>query len=1187
MDPRFLKEEGTEVYTGNELLLKGGLEGRLALLTGYPGSPVSEVFDAARSIQKLLREKGILAEMANNEALSAARLNGAQMANIRAMAVMKSVGLHVAADALALGNLAEHNTDSGALVVVGDDPWMESTQINNDSRYLLMHLHMPVLEPSTFQEIKDWVDLGFDISSRSNLFIGFLLTTPQAEGGGVVRVKPNVYPELNTRTPGTIDTAKIALDDVVLLPPRTWAKEATLEARQERLLDLARTAQINRLLYAPSEGKKPLGFISSGLSYLYLEEALRALGLSGQCPILKLGFSYPMDSKLVEELTRSVDRIVVVEEKRAFLELQLNNLLKDFYQKGLLSALPPVWGKEFPAPLQGFPVQRGLNASVVLERLIPLFESMPEIPYDRERLAQEKRLLEVTAQSSFTIPLRTPTFCPGCPHRDTSSVFLEIKKDFRDPVYMRREHDQKPVDLLFHGGAGCYTMLLFEPNKELMHNYSGMGMEGGTGAGIDPFITNKQVVFMGDSTFFHSGMLAVSDSLKNAQDVTYVILDNKTTAMTGHQPTPGLEEDLMGNKTYAQNIEEVVQGMSRLSGIKVERVNPEFRESYRQMLEDTILESGVKVVIADKECAITYYRKKKRERKKILKAQGYLSEERHINITPEVCEFCLECTKSTGCPGLTIEETAHGPKIATDLTTCVADGACTRGKVCPSFEEVVVTRKAAPDDPMAGMDLDSIPLPAAMDFDEVWRIYTAGVGGMGAGIVSAILVQAAHRQGYHVLFSDKKGLAIRNGGVYGHILFHKKETLSAPLIPYGKADVLLGIDLLEAVRGLDTKVNLRVAGARTVAITNTAKTPTILTLLGKDDFDPALLEETLKTHTDSSRYFGRDLSQLSQRYLGSKLYVNLLLLGVAFQRGVLPLDLDNLLWAIGETVSEDDRRINVRAFQLGRKLVAQSETLIGQKPAQTYRNLLEEKYEILSRKPFRGKALAEGYAALVERAVQSMRLHDASNKHLALRAYDLIQYQGLATARTYLDLVLSVFEKDREEWGFEATRAALWNLHRTMLIKDEVYVAHLLTSPEKRARDKERYHLDERRGDKISYSHLNRPRFVVFGRSIEFNWTSKPWQLQIMKRAKWLRRLLPDWHKEEKEFRDWYQTVVTNFAHHSRSSYDAYVAALRVPETVSGYREIRSPKMIAARALAQAHLTRAKEDPHYQEALAS
>src|SRR6266446_5166018 len=209
MDERFLKEEGTEVFTGNELILKGALEAGCVLITGYPGSPVSDVFDTAYANRELLKKRGILAEMANNEALAVARLNGSRMAGVRAMAVMKSVGLHVASDGLALGNLSEPGNAGGSVVVVGDDPWIESTQINNDSRFLSQHLHMPIVEPATFQEMKDWVDAAYELSSRANLYITYLVTTHQADGGGTVWVHPNKAPVPNMHQPVTLDTSKI------------------------------------------------------------------------------------------------------------------------------------------------------------------------------------------------------------------------------------------------------------------------------------------------------------------------------------------------------------------------------------------------------------------------------------------------------------------------------------------------------------------------------------------------------------------------------------------------------------------------------------------------------------------------------------------------------------------------------------------------------------------------------------------------------------------------------------------------------------------------------------------------------------------------------------------------------------------------------------------------------------------
>ena len=188
-------------------------------------------------------------------------------------------------------------------------------------------------------------------------------------------------------------------------------------------------------------------------------------------------------------------------------------------------------------------------------------------------------------------------------------------------------------------------MLMFEPTKDLMHNYSGMGLGGGTGAGIDPFITNKQVVFLGDSTFFHSGMLGISNALKQGQDITYVILDNSTTAMTGHQPTPSMDVDIVGEHTYKQNIDRIVEAMlgsprsERGEGVHVVRANPAYRETWKKMLEETILRDGVKVIVADKECGITYHRRESREEREEISERGFLREKRHVNVNPDVASF--------------------------------------------------------------------------------------------------------------------------------------------------------------------------------------------------------------------------------------------------------------------------------------------------------------------------------------------------------------------------------------------------------------------------------------------------------------------------------------------------------------------------------------------------------------------
>ena len=1174
MDNRFTQESGTNVYTGCELLVKGSLEGQVNLLTGYPGSPLAEVFDVIKSNAALLKEHGILAQIANNEALSVARLNGSQMANLRAAAFMKNIGMHVASDALAISNLA--GTTGGAVVVVGDDTWGASTQVPADSRFLARHLYTPVIEPSTFQEIKDWLNAAFEISARSNLYITYLVTLNQAEGGGSVQLRPNRYPEISTKNQTEINTELINGSNRIILPPDTPRIEIeTLMERFPNAIKSAREHNLNRI-YNLDDSEHEIGFITSGLAYSYLEHALYELEFQERIPILKLGLTYPVDEEIVREFTSHVGEIYVIEEKRPLLEKDIKAIVSQLYQNGEMDRLVQVWGKEFPNGLEGIPDSLGLNPSILIQRLIPLLRHKlgskdKSIAINPDVFVREEQHIEQVKTHQVNIPARTPTFCPGCPHRDSASVFKEIADQFMDVKYMERYHAQSPVDLVFHGDIGCYSMLKYEPFPRLMHNLSAMALGGGAGAGIDPFIKNKQIVFMGDATFFHGGMSAISDSIKNGQDLAYVILDNQTTGMTGHQPTPSTEDDILGNPTFAQDIERVVEGLAGDSDLFIIRTNPENRVEYKKLVEDTVLKPGVKIIIADKECGITYHRRLRREHQQTIKERGFLSVEKHINITPEVCEFCLECTKATGCPGLKVTETDYGPKIGIDQSNCVSDGACARIKwACPSFEEVTITRKRPPRQKtdLVAMSVSSTELapPPPRTFDRTWSVYAAGVGGMGIGTISKVLVLAGQAQGYHVRFFDKKGLAIRNGGVYTNLIYSKTTTEISPIIPYGKADLLIGLDMLEAVRGIDPNAGFCVAAPdRTVAIVNTAKTDTVTTLIGQNDFKLADLEKWLQYYTDADAYFGVNLFEISERFLENKLYANTMLLGVAFQRGHLPLELDAIQSALKLVVRPADLETNQRAFDMGRRLAINPDAFATSPQSQTYKTLLRDKCESLAGKR-RGEVLAHEYEILVQQAVEKLELDDETNRRFALYVYDLIQFEDLAYARLYVEKIKQIHSKDLSEMDYRATKAAIKYLHKVMLIKDEVYVAHLLTNETKLRRDKELYNVDEANGDRIKYVHLNRPRFTIMGRNLQWDMNTKNWQLNLMKRMRLLRRWLSQWHKLEKVFRDWYITeVIDAFAPHDRESYEDHVSALEAPEEVRGYREVRYPKMENAR----------------------
>jgi indolepyruvate ferredoxin oxidoreductase len=1191
IDPRFTQEAGICLFTGNELLVKGALEteGGVHLLTGYPGSPVAGFFDAAERIGPLLSEHGVVARMAVNEAISVAMVNGLQMVGGRGIAAFKSVGAHVASDALALGVLAGTPQGGGGLIVLGDDPWNDSTQVPADSRFLCEHLRLPVVEPCGPQEVKDFINLSFKIGAAANTYVGYLMTVTNADGGGSVVCRPNHFPAVSEKQRKALrytQDVEPHVDETVLLPPRTSHQEATLAGRFDRAIDAARELGVNRILHPAQKGERAtLGFVAAGSAYGYLAQSLEDMGLTAACPILKLGMVYPVDPVLVDRLAAMCDRVVVIEERRGFVERQVREALSR-------SSAPDaervrLFGKRFPEGLDGIPDTRGLSPSLLVDRLAPLFERFGDAyrPAQVHQATRAAARMRGTTRGSIPLPARIPGFCPGCPHRDSASVLLELRQDLLDADYMQQAHRRAPIDLIAHGDTGCYTMLMFEPNKPLMHNYSGMGLGGGTGAGVDPFIDNKQIVFMGDGTFHHSGQVAIGQSIYTGQDITYIILENKTTAMTGHQPHSGVEIDIRGEAMNAMDIERIVAGMvpEKLKrDVRIVRMDPSDRDRYRRMLEKTILADGVKIVIADKECGITFHRRARRVEAKLQREKGFIPKKTFMNVNQESCEYCLECATSTGCPGLTTVDTDYGPKMATDLSWCVNDGACQRIDACPAFEEITVVRRQPQEAITTDLTDGELPAPGKPlhAAQAQWRCHLAGVGGMGIGTSTAMLVEAGHAMGYHVQFVDKKGLAIRNGGVYSQVVFARRHDdgtppITTPHMAHGTADLLLGIDIVEATRGVDPASPHRVASPqRTAAVVNTSPTPTILMLLGKDGYDPDRLADALKQRLVPHRYFGAAVGDLSERILGNKLYANVMMLGVAMQLGYMPLTLEAVESAIRK-VAGGHADANLKAFTLGRRIAAWPQrfaAILRDKQAyEPARAALRRKTAALDERF--GESTARQYRVLMRqtfRATRGLRVPDKLMRDVLIRAADCVVWggrrKGIDYARRYCDRLVKTFHKDHPSYGFAVTQAVVHNLAKVMLIKDEPYVAAMLTSPEKYRRDAERFKVDPSRGDRIRYRHHNRPEFEVFGQKVRFKWKSTDWQLAMMARCRWLRGTMPKWHERERDFRDWYERLVDEWDRtDDPRDYTRWQQVFATPAGVTGYREVRYPKMYKAR----------------------
>ena len=811
------------------------------------------------------------------------------------MAVFKNVGAFVALDGLAIANSALAGAGAAAVVVCGDDVANASTQVGADSRATMATARIPVLEPASAQEIKDLVRLAFDISAESGTVVAVMVTTVQADCVASVDVAPNVAPRVGTKHRVRLDTAAIDPATAVSLPPNTPTLERDLLERRIPPPWPPACVRASRSRLGPPRG--PWGIVTAGGAAALVDEALASLGLDAHVPVLRLGMTWPLDQDAVADFAGVVGEIVVVEERRPHLEDQVRRALEG---RGR-----PVWGKRF-ADGAGLP-ERGLDTAIVRARLAAFASAAGAVPHAAaERVAAAQAAVTATDP---TVALRTPTYCAGCPHRGTNSPMIGIRERFQDADYMRRHHGCGPVDVIAHGGIGCYSMAFLPPFYE-MHDLSAMGLGGATGAGSAPHVTNRHYVLVGDGTFFHGEMSTIANAIKHDQDILFLILDNGTTAMTGHQGTPASARDLLGRPQRPMEIEAIVRAMGPRF---LTRVSPDDRESYTDLLERALLMKGTRVVIADKECAITAGRRARKARAATVRERGFVPVEHHINIVEEACENCRECTRATGCPGLTLVATPLGEKVGIDRQVCVDDAYCAKIKACPSFERVEIRRRVAP--PRRGApDATRLPTPEPPAAGESFAVAVAGVGGMGAGVALRMLVEAAAAEWPAVDCYQKKGLAQRGGGVFGHVVMHDARRPRVGLIGPGEADLVIAIDPLEGLRMIPL-----CDPARTAAVVALDERPTTLMLTGHDGH-PRDTAERMAGVLKPDGLVALDIGDACEEAFGERTAANVAILGAAWQSGLLPLSLDGIREAIRAVSGRAFAEANLAAFDLGRAL---------------------------------------------------------------------------------------------------------------------------------------------------------------------------------------------------------------------------------------------------------------------------
>jgi len=550
MGKDILEEEGKKVILlGNEAIARGALEAGVAVATTYPGTPASEIGDTFAEIAK---EAGIYFEYSTNEKVAFETAAGAAMSGVRSIVSFKQFGLNVASDSVP--PIAYLGVRGGMVIVVADDPncW-SSGQSEQDSRYFARIAHMPMIEPSDVQEAKDLTKFAFELSEKFGIPVFLRTTTRVNHMRGTVKLGKIVEGKKVGKFEKNVKYRNF--------PPEIMETHKQLHEKLNQISKVYEASKIN--FFINQNAKVDLGIIVTGVSFNYLMEAMEELKL--KIPLLKIGTSFPLPERMISNFIKRFKKVLVVEELEPIVEGEVKRIAKDANPKVVVHGkdVLPVFGEYRPEMI--IQVLAKLTG-----RKIP--EDLAESKFDPSKV--EKRLAQL---------------CPGCPHR---ASFWAVKKAVGP-------------DKIFAGDIGCYILGIHPPINEQDFAVS-MGASLGISHGIERATKEKPIIFVGDSTFFHAVIPGLINVVHNKGNVLVVVLDNRTTAMTGHQPHPGTDLTGMGEETKALMIEDIAKACG-VENIKV--VNAFNIGEFTKAVKEFYSLPGVSLIVARGECRLQTVRK--------------------------------------------------------------------------------------------------------------------------------------------------------------------------------------------------------------------------------------------------------------------------------------------------------------------------------------------------------------------------------------------------------------------------------------------------------------------------------------------------------------------------------------------------------------------------------------------------
>ena len=1003
LDDKYTQESGRVYLTGMQALtllpllqrrrdLAAGLN-TAGYISGYRGSPLGAYDLALWQARKHLDTHHVVFQPGVNEELAATALWGTQQIGLAPGAKYDGVfgiwygkgpGVDRSGDVFKHANGAGSAQFGGVIAIAGDDHAARSSTVAHQSEQAFVAAAMPILAPSGVQDYLDLGLHGWALSRYSGCWVGFKAVADTVESSAAVDIDP--------------DRVTIVIPSDFALPQGDpwglnirWPDDRlALEARLlETKLDAARAyCRANNLNHTVIDSPKArLGIVAAGKSYLDVRQALELLGIDDRLAselglrVLKVAMVWPLEATGMRRFAAGLDTILVVEEKRALIETQLKEVLYH------APARPRILGKHDEAGQPLLPPCGELTPTQIAQILASHIGAHPRV---------SARLAHITAATQRHAPTiagkRMPWFCPGCPHNTSTRV---------------------PEGSRALAGIGCHFMVTWM-NRDT-DTFAQMGGEGAAWIGQSPFTETPHVfVNIGDGTYFHSGILAIRAAVAANVNITYKILYNDAVAMTGGQPVDGgLTVPQIAHQLHAEGVGHVVvvtDGSPRAwrkselpHGVPI-RHRDEFDTIQREMRECP----GVSALIYDQTCAA----EKRRRRKRGKLADPPL----RVFINTDVCEGCGDCSVQSNCLAVVPVDTTLGTKRAIDQSACNKDFSCLNG-FCPSF----VTIEGGSLRKGSALDLEPAvpPEPTFVTTEKPFNILVTGVGGTGIVTLGALLGMAVHLDGKGVSVLDMTGIAQKGGTVFSHVrICDDPAALHAPRIATGEADAILGGD---AIVSAAPEALSKMHAGRTRAAINAAATPTAEFTANPDwRFPLDGIRAALAATIGAAAFDAIDATALATRLMGNAIYANILLLGFAWQRGLIPVSEAALTRAIELNGTAVD--MNLRAFRWGRRAahdpasVAAFLPQAAVPPAPTFATLLADRVQRLT--DYQDAALAGRYCARAEQIRQHPAADDAlaavvaRNYFKLLAAKDEYEVARLYAETDFLDRVAAQLEGD-------------------------------------------------------------------------------------------------------------------------------------------------------------------------------